>query len=52
MGQKNAILHTIDHETIKAWTNAHHQKSLPGQDPMLNTAQIFFDNPCEQHIAS
>ena len=44
MGQKNSILHTIDHETIKVLTNAHRQISLPGQDLTLKIAQIFFDN--------
>ena len=47
MGQKNSILHAIDHETINVQTNTHLQSSLPGQDPMLKFAQTFFENSCE-----
>ena len=47
MGQKNSIMHTIDHETIKVQNNSHCQNSLPGQDLMLKIVQIFFDNSCD-----
>ena len=40
MGQKNSILHAIARETIKVWTNAHPQNSLPGQDLTLKIVQI------------
>ena len=35
MGQKNWMLHAIDHEAIKVQTNAHRQNFLPGQDLTL-----------------
>ena len=47
MGKKNSILHAIACETIKVWTNAHCQNSLPGYNLTLKIVQIFFDNSCE-----
>ena len=45
-GQNNSMMHAINYETIKVWTNAYHQNSSPGQDFTLKIAQIF-DNSCE-----
>ena len=47
MGQKNSILHAITREAIKMRINAHCQNSLPGLDPTLKVAQIFFVNSSE-----
>ena len=52
MRQKYSILHTSDCETIKVPSNALYHNPLPGQDLTLKIAQTFFENPCEQHIAS
>ena len=52
MRQKYSILYASDCETIKVPTNALHHNPLPGQDLTLKIAQIFFENSCEQNIAS
>ena len=49
MGQKNSMVHAIDHETIKVRMNAHCQSALPGQDLTLKIAQIFFEYNVHLH---
>ena len=39
MAQSSFFSHTIEHEAMKVWANAHPQNSLSGKDIVLKTTQ-------------